>query len=457
VSRSERDDRDSKIVVFLQDVRKHFSLPGIAAAVCCRGEECAAAVGVSDKVTRRRLSTLDRFEAGCLTKLLLCKLAAQLHSERVIKLDQTVAHYLPVARGTALAEAKLAHLGMHTAGYQGDILTDGNVVRHYTWEDFIRSLPERRALFRPGTIFDYSHSAASVLGQVVHGTTGRPAFELVEERLAVELGEQWQASKTWQRVAGHVFNSRGRIFERVEPVNWGPWWCNSLSGRPLSVLDVRTIGKALLSGNDESLVSHFMKDTVVLPTVHGGSRAEEVPHKIGFGLAEFGDRSLGVNSLSVGQTIGFRMDPDNQIVVAVAVNAPAPFARDYVLKKLIQANRPKNFRASDRRETVQDASIPLIENVEGVYEGGSGSILRVRKDAGRIRVWIAKSARGEAVTELAPIEFQLNDNTGWAPSSDIGHLSAGFFRDLTDGETCLMVGLNAFKRLAVNRGESPAT
>jgi CubicO group peptidase (beta-lactamase class C family) len=378
----------------------------------------------------------------------------------VIKLDQTVAHYLPEARGTALAEAKLAHLGMHTAGYHGDNLIDGNVVRHYTWEDFTRSLPERRALFRPGTIFDYSHSAASVLGQVVHSTTGRPAFELVEERLAGELGDQWQASKTWQRVAGHVFNSRGKIFERVEPVNWGPWWRNSLSAGPLSVLDVRTIGKGLLSamvGNGESLVSHFVKDTVVFPTVHGGSRAEEVPHKIGFGLAEFGDHSLGVNSLSVGQTIGFRMDPDNQIVVAVAVNAPAPFARDYVLKKLIQANRPKDFRASDRRETVQDALIPLTENVEGVYEGGSGSILRVRKDAGRILVWIAKSSTGEAFTELAPIEFQLNDNTGWSPSSDIGHLSAGFFRDLTDGETCLMVGLNAFKRLAVKRAESLAT
>ncbi|HJU69434.1 MAG TPA: serine hydrolase domain-containing protein [Gemmatimonadaceae bacterium] len=181
----------------VDSLARAWNLPGLVVGIRRSGEEPSVfASGRAELTSGRRMTSLDRFRIGSLTKPMVATVILQLADEGRLSLDDSLARFLP----GILPEADritLRQLLNHTSGI-GDYVDDpgfvdaalANPSRVWTPQQLIaiaNGMPRR---FTPGAAdrWDYSNTNYILLGLVAEVAGDAPIAALLLTRVFEPLG-----------------------------------------------------------------------------------------------------------------------------------------------------------------------------------------------------------------------------------------------------------------------------
>lgn len=133
-----------------------------------------------------------KFRIGSVTKQFTAALVLQLVEEGKIKLDGTIADYLPDYRKDTGGKVTVHQLLNHTSGipsYTGRPDFFAEVSRNpYSVADFVKKFASGDLEFEPGSKFSYNNSGYFLLGAIIEKVTGKPYETVLKERILAPLG-----------------------------------------------------------------------------------------------------------------------------------------------------------------------------------------------------------------------------------------------------------------------------
>lgn len=198
---------DERLPTLLRD----HKVPGAAWAVLHRGEVADGAAGTLNLATGVDATADSVFQIGSVTKLWTSTLVMQLVDEGSVALDEPVRAYLPefrVADEAATARITVRQLLNHTAGFEGDILTDTGTGDDCL-EKYVATLHDVPRLFPPGERFSYNNAGYCVLGRLVEVLREQPYDECLRTHLIRPLGLTHTATGPYEAIMfraamGHI-------------------------------------------------------------------------------------------------------------------------------------------------------------------------------------------------------------------------------------------------------------
>lgn len=131
-----------------------------------------------------------RFRIASISKQFTAFMVMQLVSEGKLRLDDTIARYIPEYPADKAGKITIHHLLSHTSGivhYFPDFYNRYSKT-NYTPEELMRLFWDIDLLFEPGTGFRYSSFGYVVLGIILERVTGKSYPELLQERICRPLG-----------------------------------------------------------------------------------------------------------------------------------------------------------------------------------------------------------------------------------------------------------------------------
>lgn len=133
-----------------------------------------------------------RFRLGSITKQFTAVLILQLVDEGKIKLDGTLAEYLPDYRKDTGEKVTITHLLNHTSGipsYTGLRNFFPEISRNpYPVDEFVKKYCSGDLAFEPGSKFAYNNSGYFLLGAIIEKVTGKKYEQVLKERIFDPLG-----------------------------------------------------------------------------------------------------------------------------------------------------------------------------------------------------------------------------------------------------------------------------
>ncbi|HLF12185.1 MAG TPA: serine hydrolase domain-containing protein, partial [Gammaproteobacteria bacterium] len=274
---------------FVARIHTETKVPGIAVAVSVGGERVYAQAGTRNVDDSLPLTTDDRFHLGCATKLLLAVVTLELARSGRLDLNATIAEYLPELENTLHGNTiRLAHLLSHTSGYRGTNILEPET-RELTWDAFVEYLRHTPQFFAPGSVFNYEHTEAVLLGEIIRRATDKTTLTLIREMVFEPLGISPGLFETDARGAGrHDLDPTSGRFKRLDHVPpLTEFWLSAFSNYTLSLVDLVTIaesaiGVGLSRSSSTSPVSNatlnlLQRPVVWLPPTAGGPLRELLP------------------------------------------------------------------------------------------------------------------------------------------------------------------------------------
>lgn len=428
-------------------LREHAKTPGISVSMSVDGERLNAVAGVPNTTADALLSSNHRFELGYLSKFMVAILALELVSKRVLELDAPIASVLPELAGPYGKVITLRHLLSHTAGFPDENLFDPEIVSNHCWEKFCDGFNERPLLFTPGSVFDYSQSASVIVGRMIQATVARDVIGLIRAMLLAPMDIKAGRDPN-SNVAGHAFNAATREFLPVRPAVWCDFWTPSMRGPWLTMDELVSLGVALIDARgpfDAATRERMLTGSIALPPICGGPNAEEIFVSFGLGCGQYANGTWGLSSLTRGQCCALRIDPQRRIVIAVAINSNQIDLRDRLIRQLFNALVPRhNVRLV---ACAPDAEAFDLAAFAGNYRGARHQVFEAIHENECLLVRPAEnSATGPQGRSLA-MAF-VRDVTGRAvPREDMQDTAAGLFYDPLSQTPCMMLGLNALRRI----------
>lgn len=125
-----------------------------------------------------------KMEIASITKTFTALIIMKLAEQGKIRLDKTIADYVPDYKGQGASQITVDHLLRHSSGLQqdiGDFPTNSNdfpdIVAKinedfFTLEEQVQIIAKRALLFEPGTKYSYSSDGYAVLGLIIERATG---------------------------------------------------------------------------------------------------------------------------------------------------------------------------------------------------------------------------------------------------------------------------------------------
>jgi CubicO group peptidase (beta-lactamase class C family) len=446
VAKLEQKDFE-QIQAFVTQARERSKLPGISVAMWVNGQTFQASAGVRDVELGHLLTPDSLFPLGCINKFVTALAVLELSARGLIDLDQPLSSYLPKLAGVNGDQALVRHLLSHSCGYQGENLLDADVLREYSYDEFAKSFNRRLMLFKPGTVFDYSHSASALLAKIVAVVTGNAGSIVYQSMIFEPLGINVNPVPPLEGCAfGCLTNPQTGQQIKVPPIPWSDFWNHSLMGPMLKLSDLVKIGEAIVTKStifSPSVIELLTHHVIDLPSVSAGVRLEEPFYKFGLGCAQYPTGTYGVRSSSIDHSCALRFDMEKGIVIAVGINANAGYMRDLVLNKLVNALLPEDAAVQPNLGAPVPEVFELID-LAGEYQGAQHSTLLISIEGDQL---VVKQGHNPAVSidrDLVVMKFVRNDLGHVVPAADAKHFSAGFFRDPTSSQPCLFTGGSSF-------------
>lgn len=130
------------------------------------------------------------FQIGSITKQITAAVIMQLQQEGKLSVQDKLSKYFSgFANGDKIT---IENLLTHTSGiynYTNDtVIMKGDVTKHYTQEEMMTLFKTYPSDFEPGTKWNYSNSAYSILGYIIAKVEGRSYEKVVRERIFQPLG-----------------------------------------------------------------------------------------------------------------------------------------------------------------------------------------------------------------------------------------------------------------------------
>lgn len=420
-------------------------VPGVSVAVSWPGERFVVSSGVAVCDTGIPLSEASRFQTGCLTKFLTALVALQAAAVGKLDLDASIVDYLPELAAHPGAHAiRIRHLLTHTSGYQGLNISDPKTAYYYDWDKFTRFFAGTQQLFTPGKIFNYEHSEFLILGEALRSTANIHFPAVFRERffepLQLNAGAITEdANNPDFLVADHRYETATKRFIRVKTIPYGELWAPSLSRVTLSLLDLLKIVEPLLSKSPHEL---FFRRVAQLPHTFGGNHREQLPQFFTLGCAGYTSDLLGHNGSARGQTCALRFDPKKKIAVAVGLNAWLPFLRDTLLDQIfhkLSSQPPKAQQGNGLHHP------PMAwDDFSGRYRGTQDTEVTITREKQYLLCTLANLSSKQQFV----IRMRQDGRGNLRLASDAQHYSLGFFFDPDTQTPCLMLGMNAYRKLS---------
>jgi CubicO group peptidase (beta-lactamase class C family) len=452
---AEKNNRND-LKAFIKRVKQASGVPGISVALNVKGETLRVAGGYADVETQAPMTPNSRFELGCVKKLLTAMVVLELTRERQIELSAPISSYLPELVGQNGDRILVRHLLSFTSGYQDVNILDPDVSEDYTYDDFASSVNDRIMLFRPGTVFSYSHTASVLLGKIIESVTREDAWSAICRRVLDKLGVSTSEPDTHPEKAyasAHLLSVPWKSDVAIDAVtlskptrvSWGDLWKVSLGGPSITISDLVKIGAAIVEGS--SVLSSqsrewLLSSTVVLPGVFRGQDSEEPFSSFGLGCGQYPTGIHGFKSSSTsGQSIAVYFDIIRGIVIGVGVNADSNHIRDYVGKKLYNSMLPEDAQTSEKPIPPYD-----IADLTGIYEGAQFHTIQANTEEGQLRLRFGHNPAYSHDTVKAFFSVTQDDEGHLVPAAPLIDLSVGFFPDPDSSLPCLLVGGMSYKK-----------
>jgi len=148
--------------------------------------------GLADREESTPNSPDLAFPIQSITKSFTAILVLQLVQEGRLRLDGTLAGYLPSFGSPSASEITLHHLLSHTSGLPDYFLAIEGYMQgappQLSREEAMQLVAKMPLEFPPGSAFNYSNTGFTLLGQVVEGTTNQTYAEALRERVLEPLG-----------------------------------------------------------------------------------------------------------------------------------------------------------------------------------------------------------------------------------------------------------------------------
>jgi len=182
---------------YVEAQMRQLHIPGVALAVVHGGRTVKAqGYGFADLEMQVPVTPGTVFEIGSNTKQFTAALVMMLVEEGTVRLDDTLARHLPDAPA-AWRGITIRQLLSHTSGIQNHVALPGYMGR-FTTSILRETSPGRDELlemffelpleFAAGETWAYDNTGYYLLGIIAERASGRPFWELVEERLFAPLG-----------------------------------------------------------------------------------------------------------------------------------------------------------------------------------------------------------------------------------------------------------------------------
>lgn len=184
------DNRPQSLDEAVQRAMERWTVPGIAVGVWHEGKEDLRAYGVANLETGYEMRTDTLLQIGSISKIFTTTLLMMLVDEGKVRLDDSVASYLPGFRLCTSGieeQVRVRDLVTHTSGVLGDHFED------FGWGDdalerYVASMSDLRQIYEPGTIWSYTNSGFNLAGRIIETILDKPFEEAVKERIFDPLG-----------------------------------------------------------------------------------------------------------------------------------------------------------------------------------------------------------------------------------------------------------------------------
>ncbi len=254
------------------------------------------AAGVADLTTKAKAPVDGQVRIASNTKMFTATVVLQLVGEGKVDLDAPIETYLPsLVRGDGIDGRKITvrQLLQHTSGipdYDDDIVPDFFAVQHTYFEprELVDVALRHKALFAPGTGWQYSNTNYVLAGLLAQKVTGRPVGEEITKRVINRIGLRhtyWPAlgDQTIRERHPNGYFALKPEDPLVDVTTWDPamgWAAGQLIGTPS---DLNRFLTALLNG--ELLGSDQLRQMQTTVDAPDSSVAGDA--RYGLGLATF--------------------------------------------------------------------------------------------------------------------------------------------------------------------------
>jgi D-alanyl-D-alanine carboxypeptidase len=278
------------------------------------------------RLAPQKAATPDlRYGIGSISKQFTAAAVMMLVEEGKLSLEDKVSQYLPQL--TRANEITIRELLSHTAGYQDNYPQDytPNSMKHNTTAQYIMDSWAKKPLdFEPGTRWQYSNTGFTVAGAIVEKVSGKPMFELLQERIFRPLGMK-SATEITEKTPSNVdvegYERHALSAPRVAAVE-APGWLFAAGELSMTAEDLAKWDISLMNESVLKPASYRAMETEVLLNNGVGTR-----YGLGLAVMNMGTHRVLEHS---GEISGFVSDnivlPDEHAAVVVLTNMEGPGA-----------------------------------------------------------------------------------------------------------------------------------
>jgi D-alanyl-D-alanine carboxypeptidase len=233
--------------------------PGAVGLLRRDGHTWQAAAGTAQAGTGIPMLTSDHFRIGSVTKTFTAVVVLQLEAGHRLRLDDTVARWLPGALPYG-SQVTIRELLNHTSGvpdYLGTIESlyaahPGSWLRHWSPAQLVALISSRPPLSHPGTQWHYSSTNYVLLGMIIQRATGHTPGEEIQRRIIRPLhldGTSFPADATTlpaPAAHGYVPGPGG---VPADVTGWNPTAAGAAGAMISTAADLSRFYRALLGGH----------------------------------------------------------------------------------------------------------------------------------------------------------------------------------------------------------------
>lgn len=440
--------------------KAQFDTPGLAVEMLTGKQHHKAHLGLLAAGGRHPVTPNSRFGTVCLIKLLISIQTLTMAEKGQISLDANIADYLPElgkgpkAKGQML---KIRHLLSHTGGFRSYTVQRLLPKAHESWENCVGLLHDTDQFFEPGTVFNDDHLNHIILGQMIDRVKEKPFLDVVREDVLAPLGivpgNRTEDAKHPDIYAHrHAWNREAQQWEPeadtyVEP---DPAFA-AVSYLSMTSADLLRLGKALLADASASAapgISAWVKEqlfseAVRVPSTISPTRASRWSMSgFGLGMALFQGGYRGALTTGRGQSSGIIFDGARRSVVALAMNAPNVQGREALLNTLFATF------AGDSTVVPETGTLDMgFDEFLGPFTTRDIGGLYIGFRSEPVEVFAAQRSFAFRIDREDCYRFEATPENRLVMKARLP-MPVGLFPDPASGKPCLMMGVNAFKKVA---------
>lgn len=313
----------------VQGVLKSTGVPGASITIVHDGQIAyERAYGFAQLDPARPLTAAMRFKIASNSKQMTAAAVLLLAEEGKLSLDDPVARYLPGL--TRAQDISLRQLLAHTAGYPDYYAPDYSMPSMHgpaQPETILARWATQPLTFEPGSRYQYSNTGYVAVGEVVRKVSGKPLFDVLQERIFKPLGMSTaiDADSVGLSREDPIGYTRHGLGPQRPAVYEGPGWMAAAGELAMSASDLARWDIALMSGR--VLAPASLKQMVTAQPLSGGSASN---YGLGLGLKLYanGHRRWAHTGGAAGFLSFNAMYPDDRMALVVLTNGEGFASKD---------------------------------------------------------------------------------------------------------------------------------